>query len=277
MLSPMQMQVRLHDSAKLIVSNGGKDGRILILQGQIGVINHALDHIQYLGLSTKTKNGTNHFDVPVFVETVNDPPFITAPGYVVLPSNGIFSVEVTNGNLVANFPYKFISSSEIKEMFQWQPIQNYATIYNHVNVKASAIRIIGNVQQYNDLMPQFRQQGGEKCALLTLKVNDMGDYGCYLEYCLERVSRSLHALARVYLIIENSFSSLETHVLGFLSVMESLVLFCIGMLLIVFTCKCVFLLRHERRTKQHDTMHDNDEVLNDVSTRTRNIRYINKY
>jgi len=48
-LSPMLMQFRLPGSGRLSVRNGGEDGRVLILEGQIGVINPALHSIQYLG------------------------------------------------------------------------------------------------------------------------------------------------------------------------------------------------------------------------------------
>lgn len=45
----MLMQFRLPGSGRLSVRNGGEDGRLLILEGQIGVINPALHSIQYLG------------------------------------------------------------------------------------------------------------------------------------------------------------------------------------------------------------------------------------
>jgi len=48
-LSPMLMQFRPPGSGKLSVSNGGEDRRVLILEGQVGVINPALQSIQYLG------------------------------------------------------------------------------------------------------------------------------------------------------------------------------------------------------------------------------------
>jgi len=44
--------------------------------------------VDSLRLSTKNKNGINHLDVPVFVEPVNDPPFINVPQYIMLESNG---------------------------------------------------------------------------------------------------------------------------------------------------------------------------------------------
>ncbi|KFK40717.1 gamete expressed 2 protein [Arabis alpina] len=256
-LSPMLMQFRLPESGRLSVSNGGEDGRLLILQGQIGVINPALQSIQYLGnenfagvdslrLSTKNKNGINHLDVPVFVEPVNDPPFINVPQYIMLESNGdeslifdmktdkfnfsvgdpdltnfpggeshflvTFSVEVTDGILLTNLPVELINSTELKlkNRFQWQPIQTYASISKHVNVKASGIRFRGTIKQCNDFMQELLHRGGETGAVLTLKLSDMGNYGCFLD-CTERISLPLHAEARVNLIRKRPLSSLSAH------------------------------------------------------------------
>lgn len=38
-------------------------------------------------MSTRNRNGVNKLDVPVFVEPINDPPFIHAPEYIILKSN----------------------------------------------------------------------------------------------------------------------------------------------------------------------------------------------
>ncbi|KAG7537207.1 Immunoglobulin E-set [Arabidopsis suecica] len=319
-LSPMLMQFRPPASGRLSVSNGGEDGKVLTLEGQIGVINPALQSIQYLGnenfagvdslrLSTKNKNGINHLDVPVFVEPVNDPPFINVPQYIMLESNGseslifhperdkfnfsvgdpdlvhfpggtshflvTFSVEVTDGFLLTNLPSELINSTELKfkNMFQWQPIQTYAAISKHVNVKASGIRFRGTIKQCNDLMQQLLHRGGENGAVLTLKLSDMGNYGCFLD-CTERISLPLHAEARVKLIRKRPLSSLGAHVLGSVIVVESLVVFSLATLLLFFTCKCAFLLVHERRSehsvdKNSQKPTDNANFLNsNVSTTT---------
>ncbi|KAG7533513.1 Immunoglobulin E-set [Arabidopsis thaliana x Arabidopsis arenosa] len=319
-LSPMLMQFRPPASGRLSVSNGGEDGKVLILEGQIGVINPALQSIQYLGnenfagvdslrLSTKNKNGINHLDVHVFVEPVNDPPFINVPQFIMLESNGseslifhperdkfnfsvgdpdlvhfpggeshflvTFSVEVTDGFLLTNLPSELINSTELKfkNMFQWQPIQTYAAISKHVNVKASGIRFRGTIKQCNDLMQQLLHRGGENGAVLTLKLSDMGNYGCFLD-CTERISLPLHAEAHVNLIRKRPLSSLGAHVLGSVIVVESLVVFSLATLLLFFTCKCAFLLVHERRSehsvdKNSHKPTDNAKLLNsNVSTTT---------
>lgn len=68
-----------------------------------------------------------------------------------------FSVEVTDGFLLANLPSELINSTELKlrNVFQWQPIQTYAAISKHVNVKARGIRFRGTIKQCNDLMQQL--------------------------------------------------------------------------------------------------------------------------
>ncbi|XP_033140525.1 protein GAMETE EXPRESSED 2 isoform X4 [Brassica rapa] len=345
-LSPMLMQFRLPGSGRLSVRNGGEDGRLLILEGQIGVINSALHSIQYLGnenfsgvdslrLTTRNKNGINQLDVPVFVEPVNDPPFINVPHYIMLESNGTeslifhketdkfnfsvgdsdlagfpggeshflvtFSVEVTDGFLRTNLPSELINTTELKfkNIFRWQPIQTYASISKHVNVKASGIRFRGTIKQCNDLMEQLLHRGGENGAIMTLKMSDMGNYGCFLD-CIERISLPLHVVARVNLIRKRPLSSLAAHgtcmndlrvsirfgllglntfchlvaVLGSVIVVESLVVFSLAIVLLFFTCKCAFLLVHERRSEHSVHMNpqkptvDNAKLLNDnVSTR----------
>jgi len=53
-------------------------------------------------------------------------------------------------------------------------------------------------------------KGGENGAVLTLKLSDMGNYGCFLD-CTERISLPLHAEARVNLIRKSPLSSLGAH------------------------------------------------------------------
>lgn len=68
-----------------------------------------------------------------------------------------FSVEVTDGFLRTNLPSELINTTELKfkNIFRWQPIQTYASISKHVNVKASGIRFRGTIKQCNDLMEQL--------------------------------------------------------------------------------------------------------------------------
>ncbi|CAE6009625.1 unnamed protein product [Arabidopsis arenosa] len=101
----------------------------------------------------------------------------------------------------------------------------------------------------------------------------MGNYGCFLD-CTERISLPLHAEARVNLIRKRPLSSLAAHVLGSVIVVESLVVFSLATLLLFITCKCAFLLVHERISEHYAHKNsqkptDNAELLNNnVSTRT---------
>ncbi|XP_010547016.1 PREDICTED: protein GAMETE EXPRESSED 2 isoform X2 [Tarenaya hassleriana] len=307
-LSPMVMQFRQQTSENLSVSNGGQDEKLLILQGQIGSINLALQSIQYLGdenfagvdslrLSTTNKNGINEVDVPVFVEPVNDPPFINVPEYIMLKSNGdeslifdreadkfefsvgdpdlsnfpggesnflvVFSVEVTDGFLLTSLPSELINSTELKFMntFRWQLLQTYAAISKHVKIKARGIRFRGTIKDCNDALQQLFHQGGENGAVLTLKLNDMGNYGCYLDYD-ERISLPLQAEARVKLIRKIPLSSLAAHVLGSAIVLESLIVFSLGILLLFFTCKYAYLLAVERRKERYALNNPQERTVN---------------
>jgi hypothetical protein len=53
-------------------------------------------------------------------------------------------------------------------------------------------------------------QGGEHGAILTVTLNDMGNYGCYPD-CAERVSLPLYTEAAVNLIRRRPMSSLVAH------------------------------------------------------------------
>lgn len=57
-----------------------------------GLRNENFSGVDSLRLTTRNKNGINQLDVPVFVEPVNDPPFINVPHYIMLESNGTESL-----------------------------------------------------------------------------------------------------------------------------------------------------------------------------------------
>lgn len=56
----------------------------------------------------------------------------------------------------------------------------------------------------------FLVQGGEQDAILTVKLNDMGNYGCYFN-CDDKISVPLQAEASVNLIRRRPMSSLVAH------------------------------------------------------------------
>ncbi|GLU08406.1 hypothetical protein SLE2022_253210 [Rubroshorea leprosula] len=235
-----------------------------------------------LKVSTRNKNGKNDLDIPVLVEPINDPPYVQIPEFIILKSSGdeslifnskedkfeffvgdpdvlnfpggeshflvTFSVEVNDGFLLATLPALLINSTEIKlkNTFQWQPLQTYVSISKHFVVKANGIRFRGTLKDCNSVMQELVYHGGEHGAVLTVKINDMGHYGCYLD-CTEKISMPLRAKATVNLIRRRPVSPLLAHALGSVIVIEFLVLFLLGLLLLFFTCKCAILLVNEKR------------------------------
>ncbi|XP_062175751.1 protein GAMETE EXPRESSED 2-like isoform X3 [Alnus glutinosa] len=256
-LSPMLMQFWQPMWSGLFVNRGGQEAKDLILEGCAEVINFALQSIQYLGnenfsgndtmrVSTRNKNGKNDLDVPVFVDPINDPPFIHVPEIIILKGNEDeslifdrerdkfefyvgdpdllnftggeinfiveFSLEVNDGLLVTSLPAELINTTELKlkNIYLWQPLQTYVTISKHFKVKANGIRFRATVNYCNSIMQQLFYHGGEHGAILTVTLNDMGNYGCYPD-CAERVSLPLYTEAAVNLIRRRPMSSLVAH------------------------------------------------------------------
>ncbi|XP_043719038.1 protein GAMETE EXPRESSED 2 isoform X2 [Telopea speciosissima] len=295
-LSPMPMQFWQSRWNPLAISEGEGDWKGLILEGHVEVINFALQSIQYLGndnfsgddfihVSTMNKNGINDAHVPVFVQPINDPPFIHVPEFIKLrkhdeggsqifnserdqfefligdpdlfnfPGNEsrflvTLSMEVNAGILVTNLPIHLINTTELKlkSSNQWQPLQTFVSISRHFLVKAKGVRFRGTIKDCNNVMQQLSYQGGEYGAVLTVAVNDMGNYGCYPD-CSERMSFPLFAEATVNLIGRQPMSSLAAHSLGSAIVIEFIMMFALGVLLLFFTCKCAIALENERKNR----------------------------
>ncbi|KAF2300171.1 hypothetical protein GH714_010338 [Hevea brasiliensis] len=232
-------------------------------------------------VSAGNKNGINDLAVPAFVEPINDPPFINVPKFITLKGNEddslifnkardkfefcvgdpdllnfpgkesrfivAFSVEVDDGFLVTSLPAELIDTTELRLMnsYQWQPLQTYVTISKRFMVKAKGIRFQGTIIDCNVVMQQLSHHGGENGAVLTLKLNDMGHYGCYSD-CADNISIPLHVKASVNLIRKRPISSLAVHTLGSAVIIEFLMVLSFGVVLLFFTCKCAILLVNER-------------------------------
>ncbi|XP_004298140.1 PREDICTED: protein GAMETE EXPRESSED 2-like [Fragaria vesca subsp. vesca] len=240
-------------------------------------------------LTTRNRNGVNDLHIPVLVEPINDPPFIHAPEFIILKSNEdesliydretdkfefyigdpdllafpgneslflvIFSMEVNDGYLVTSLPAELITTVEvkIKNSYQWLPLQTYVTISKHFMVKAKGIRLHATVDECNTVMQQlFYHGGGEQDAILTVTLNDLGNYGCYCN-CSEHISVPLLAEASLNLIRRRPMSSLVARGLGSAIVIESSIVFSLGAALIFFTCKCATILVNERRKRATST------------------------
>ncbi|KAK2645593.1 hypothetical protein Ddye_020788 [Dipteronia dyeriana] len=256
-LSTMPMHFWQPMWREISVRNGDKDAKDLIIEGSVDVINLALQSIQYIGnesfygedslrVSARNKNGKNDMDVPVFVDPVNDPPFIQVPKYIVLRSNGhesqifdrevdkfnfsvgdpdalnfpggpsrflvSFSLEINEGLLLTSLPSELINTTELKQKdtYRWQPLQTYVSISKHFTVKASGVRLRGTIDDCNSIMQQLFYLGGEQDDVLTVKLNDMGHFGCYSD-CAEKISMPLYAEATVNLIRRKPMSSFLAH------------------------------------------------------------------
>ncbi|PKI46336.1 hypothetical protein CRG98_033279 [Punica granatum] len=238
-LSPMMMELG-QSELSIEIGDGEKDD--LVLQGRVEVVNAALQSFQYLGnenfsggdtirVSSWNKNGKNDLDIPMFVEPINDPPFICAPGFIILNYRSddkslifdrerdefdffvgdpdvphfpggdpqflvAFSLEVSNGFIVTTLPAQLVNTTELKlkRIYQWQPLQTYVSISKHFMVQAVGVRFQGAINECNEVMQQLYYHGGDGGAVLTLKLNDLGNYGRFPE-CTEKLSQPLYAEA----------------------------------------------------------------------------------
>ncbi|KAL5701321.1 hypothetical protein ACHQM5_026668 [Ranunculus cassubicifolius] len=305
-LSPMLMQFWQPTWSGLAVKRDEGEEKSLTLVGCVEVINSVLQSIQYLGnenfsgddvikVSTMNKNGIHDNHIPVFVEPINDPPFINVSEFIILekaekdgsrifnkerdgfeflvgdpdlfgfPGNKSefmisLSMEVNDGTLRTNLPADLINTTELKlkNSYQWQALQTFVTISKHFMVKAKGIRFRGTVNDCNEAMQHLSYQGGEHGAVLTLMVNDMGNYGCYLE-CEENMSVPLFTEVTVNLVRRQPMSSLVAHTLGSMIVIEFILIFLLGAMLLFFVCKCALVLGKERRARITNNMLPKEE------------------
>lgn len=123
-LSPMAMQFWPMNSRISVLEAKGS----LVLEGTVEAVNFALKSIQYFGdenffgvdnlrLSTRSVNGINNLDVPIYVDPVNDPPFVHVPEFIFLkssedksliykPERDKFEFRVGDPDLLHGFPGK---------------------------------------------------------------------------------------------------------------------------------------------------------------------------
>ncbi|KAK1390459.1 Gamete expressed 2 [Heracleum sosnowskyi] len=272
------------------------EGRLEVLNYALQFIQYFGDENFYgedvMQVSTANRNGMNHIEVPILVEPINDPPSIYVPEFIIFegkrkseevlifnrerdkfnfsvwdadlifPGNEtqvlvMFSVEVSSGSISTNLPAELIVTTELKliSSYQWQPLQTFVTISKHFKVKAKGIRFRGTVHECNSVMQQLSYHGGEHDDVLKITVNDMGKYGCFPD-CSEMMSKPLFAEAIIKLRRGRLMNSVVAHSLASAIVFEFIALFSLGMVLMLFTCKCALVLICERKGRQ------NDEVQN---------------
>ncbi|KAG9456070.1 hypothetical protein H6P81_000578 [Aristolochia fimbriata] len=272
-LAPMPMQFWKPEQDGFSVSRG-KTGKDLILAGCVQVINTALQLVQYLGnenfygndvihLSTKNKYGTERVNVPIVVEPINDPPFIQAPEHIILDEQNpaaelvigdpdlfhfsgnkslfivTISVEISSGLVTTTLPADLIETTQVmlENSHQWRPLQTFVTISNHVVVKGSGFRFRGTIEECNNAMKQLLYEGTDDYGVLIVTVNDMGNYGCYSN-CTERMSLPVLTEATISLMKNRPMSSLVAKLLGSAIILEFIAIFVLGVILLLFICKC---------------------------------------
>lgn len=160
------------------------------------------------------------------------------------------SMEVTSGVIEAVLPVKLVNTTELKlrSSYQWQPLQTFVTISEHFVVKARGVRFQGAIDDCNIILQQLKYYSIDYGAVLKIVVNDMGIYGngCFLD-CEENVSKPLQAEANVNLIKRRPLSSGVADALGFIIILEFLVMLSLGAVMLFYTCKCAISLINERR------------------------------
>ncbi|KAK4338873.1 hypothetical protein RND71_040335 [Anisodus tanguticus] len=193
--------------------------------------------------------------------------FVGDPDLLHYPGNAsrflvMFSMEVSSGFLSTKLPANLISTTELKlkTSCQWQPLQTFVTISEHFMVKAKGIRFRATLEDCNSVLEQLLYHvcsrdsklllsfwlGDEHRAILIVTVNDMGNYGCYPD-CTEMMSMPHFVEASVSLMRERPLSSLFAHAFGSAIIIEFILVFSLGVILLFFICKCAFVLINEKR------------------------------
>ncbi|KAI3966935.1 hypothetical protein MKX01_017586 [Papaver californicum] len=291
-LSPMLMQFWQPAWSGLVVGRRGNEEKALVLIGCVEAINSALQSIQYLGnenfcgddaikASMTNKNGMHDTYVSIFVEPINDPPFIHVPELIIISGNisthssrifderrdkfeflvgdpDVFcfpggeshfmitlSLEVSDGILITSLPSYLSNTTELKlkNSYQWQPLQTFVSISKHFTLRAKGVRFRGTLTDCNTAMRQLLYQ-----VILTITVNDMGNYGCYYRNCAEKISLPLFTEATVNLIRRRPMSSTLSHTIGSAIVIEFIMISLLGSVLLFFLCRCAHHLRKEKRS-----------------------------
>ncbi|KAK9139316.1 hypothetical protein Scep_008997 [Stephania cephalantha] len=246
----------------------------------------------------RNKNGIHYGQIPVFVQPINDPPFIHIPEFIILEGNKdgsqifgehtqfsigdpdilsfpgdksfftiFLSMEVDDGILTTSLPSDLLNTTELKlkNSNQWQPLQTFVTISKHFLVKGKGVRFRGTVKECNEALQNLLYQGGEYGAVLTVTINDMGNYGCYPD-CEEGMSLPLFVEATINLIRRRPMSSLSAR--GSLVMMEFIMMIFLGGLLLFFVCKCAIDLRNERRGDNNKQVLKDEKSWGPTSSRT---------
>ncbi|XP_026453766.1 protein GAMETE EXPRESSED 2-like isoform X1 [Papaver somniferum] len=301
-LSPMLMQFWQPAWSGLVVGRRGNEEKALVLIGGVEAINSALQSIQYLGnenfcgddaikASMTNKNGMHDTYVSIFVEPVNDPPFIHVPEIILISGNIsthssrisdekrdkfeflvgdpdvfcfpggeshfmiTFSLEVSDGILITSLPSYLSNTTELKlkNSCEWQPLQTFVSISKHFTLRAKGVRFRGTLTDCNTAMQQLLYQGEGYGAVLTITANDMGNYGCYPD-CADKISLPLYTEATVNLIRRQQISSGLFYTINSVIVTEFIMISLLGAVLLFYFCRCAHNLRKKMKMKKEKKM-----------------------
>ncbi|XP_072977217.1 protein GAMETE EXPRESSED 2 [Typha angustifolia] len=193
-----------------------------------------------------------------------------------------FSLEVNYGTLSLVLPVSLIGTAELKieSSNHWQSLQTYVTISNTFVVKGKGIRFRGTVGDCNNAMQrlfyQFRkcisehvvlmlgklQQGESQDAILTISINDMGNYGCYPD-TIQMMSSPLSTEVTVNLIRRRVISLNRSFLVGSAMTIEIFMMLLLGAMLLFFICKCMSALHRDRKDDVDDVIRPSEETLKD--------------
>ncbi|CAN6449712.1 unnamed protein product [Victoria cruziana] len=263
----------------------------VLLVGPVEVINSALQSLQYLGnknffgrdvlsMSLKNRYGVRYAQVPILVEPVNDPPYVTAPKYVLLKGEGFnngtqiydkeadnfelsigdpdsiyfsdinqftlaLSMEVSCGVLIAKVHVSIVDTVELKlkGSNHWQPLDFFVIIKDHVVIEGKGIRFRGKIEECNNALQHVLYLGTATGAVLTITVNDMGNHGCYPEECISKRTTPLFTRINLDLIRRGPHRPLLARSLGAAITLGFVTTLLLGIMLLFFSCKCALALR----------------------------------
>ncbi|XXG59430.1 hypothetical protein AAC387_Pa04g1522 [Persea americana] len=230
-LAPMPMQFLQPWVSVGPVGRGDRAVKDLILVGNVEVINFALQFLQYLGnenfsgndvitVSTMNKNGIQDARVPIIVEPINDPPFIRVPEYLIWEKKGSEQYSQIVGKRGS-----FELSVEDPDLLKFPDNESHFVVTLSMEVNTGILKTVLSfdlimllkfcctIKECNAAMQQLVYRGADYGIVLSITLNDMGNYGCYPDYS-EKMSSPLFAETTVNLIKRRLMNSLVAHCNG---------------------------------------------------------------
>ncbi|KAJ4761187.1 Protein GAMETE EXPRESSED 2 [Rhynchospora pubera] len=227
-------------------------------------------------LYAMNENGVREAHFSVSVEPINDPPIVNAPKTMFIggkesaeglqifdknidtfefsihdpdifhfPGNNsefllMLSLEIDEGELLTTLPVSIIGSAEFKSQNQkvWQFLQSYVTISKRFVLKGKGIRFRGTHLELNNALQQLFYKGPNQEAVLTVTVNDLGNYGCYPD-CVKMQSSPLSTQVLIHLNKRRPTTSTQSFLIIGAIIVEILMMVVLGGVLLFFMCRCM--------------------------------------